>query len=110
MLEGDARELRVQESHIERRVVDDEFRVADELQELHVHLRKGRLLRQPLARQSVHLNRALVDVALGIQILMEGAAGEAPVEELHATDFDDAVLLLDLEPRGFRIENDLAHC
>ena len=31
------------------------------------------------------------------------------LNELHAADFDDAVLLLDFEPGGFRIENDLAH-
>ena len=68
---------------------------------------KGRFLGQTLARQPMHLNRAFIDLALRVQILMEGPARQAAVEQLHATDFDDAVLLLNLEPRGFRIENDL---
>src|SRR5580704_15392247 len=109
MLEGDACKLGVQERHIERRVVDDEFSVADELQELHMHMRKSRLLGQPLARQTVHLNRAFFNVALGVQILVKGPARQAAVKQLHATDFDDAMLLLNLEPGGFRIKNDLAH-
>ncbi len=73
------------------------------------HLREGRLLCQALARQTVHLQRAFFDIALGIQVLVEASAGQAPIEQLHATDFDDAVLLFDFKTRGFRIENDLTH-
>ena len=40
---------------------------------------------------------------------MEGSAGEAAIEQLDAADFNDPVLLLNLETRGFRIENDLPH-
>src|SRR5450432_1691944 len=72
-------------------------------------MRKGRFFGQPLPRQAVHLNGAFVDVAFRIEVLMEGFACQAPVENLHATDFDDAVLLLHLESRGFGIQNDLAH-
>ena len=108
-LEGDACQLRVQESHIERRIVDDEFGVADELQELPMHMRESRFFGQTLPRQPMHLNRAFIDLALRVQVLMEGPARQAAVEQLHATDFDDAVLLLNFEPRGFCIENDLPH-
>jgi hypothetical protein len=38
-----------------------------------------------------------------------GSAGEPPIDELHAADFNDPVLLFDFEPGGFRIEDDLAH-
>src|ERR1700719_2401833 len=105
----DAREFRVQEGDIEGRVVDDQFRIANEFQKLGVNVRKGRLLGQPLARQTVHLNRPFIDVALGIQVLVEASAGQTPIEQLHAAYFDDAVLLFDFETRGFSIENDLAH-
>ena len=74
-----------------------------------MHMRKDGFLGQPLARQAVHLNRAFVNVALGVLILVEGSARQTPVKELHATDFDDAMLLLNFEPRCFRIENDLPH-
>jgi hypothetical protein len=57
----------------------------------------------------VHLNRAFFDVALGIQVLVEASAGQAPIEQLHATDFDDTVLLFNFKTGGFSIENDLAH-
>ena len=40
---------------------------------------------------------------------MEGAAGEPAVDQLHAADLNDAVLLLDFQSRGFSIENDLTH-
>jgi hypothetical protein len=74
-----------------------------------MNVREGRFLRQTLARQAVHLDRAFINVALGVQILVEGAARQAPVKELHAANFDDAVRLLNFEPGGFRIENDLTH-
>jgi hypothetical protein len=109
LLKLDAREFGIQEGDIERGVVDDELRVADELQELGMHLAEPRLLRQGLARQTVHLLGALVDVALRIQVLMIGAAGEPPIDELHAADLDDPVLLLDLEAGGLGVEDDLAH-
>ena len=54
--------------------MDDQFRVADELQELGMNLQKRRLPRQALLSEAVHLERALVDVALRIQIAVKGAA------------------------------------
>jgi hypothetical protein len=40
---------------------------------------------------------------------MKRAAGETAIENLHAADLDDPVLLFDLEAGGFSIENDLTH-
>jgi hypothetical protein len=57
----------------------------------------------------MHLLRALIDVSLGIEVLVIGSAGESSIEELHAAYLDDSVLLFDFEPRGFRIQHDLAH-
>jgi hypothetical protein len=64
---------------------------------------------QLLARDAVHFLRAGVDVALGIQVAMKNPARDAAIHEFDAADLDDAVLQLDFEARGFRIENDLAH-
>jgi hypothetical protein len=57
----------------------------------------------------MHLRCPFVDVPFGIQIAMKNAARDAPVDEFDAADFDDAMLLLDFEPRGFGVEHDLAH-
>ena len=102
-------ELGIQEGDVERRIVNNEFRIAHELEKLRLDLRERRLIRQPVARQTVHLLRAFVDVALRIQIAMKGAPREPAIEEFDAADFDDAMLLLDFEAGGFRVENDLPH-
>src|SRR5262245_20453955 len=40
---------------------------------------------------------------------MVGASGRPAIDELDATDFDDAVAQVGLEARGFRIEDNLSH-
>jgi len=89
--------------------VNDEFSVAHEIQELDVDLLESRLLRELLAREAVHLDRTLVDVPVRIQIAVERTAGQPAIDHLDAADLDDAMLLLDLEAGGLRIEYDLAH-
>jgi len=81
----------------------------DELQELAGHVFEQRLVGQPLACEAMHGLRALVDVALRIQVAVEHAAGQPAVEQLHAADLDDAVIMLDFEAGGFRVEDDLTH-
>ena len=71
------RELGVQESHVEGGVVNDELRIAHEIQELRADLREPGFLRELLAAQAVHLERALVDVALRIQVAMETSGRSA---------------------------------
>ncbi len=53
--------------------------------------------------------RALVDVAVGIEIVVERAARMTTVHQLHAADLDDSVTQVWLEAGGFGVENDLAH-
>jgi hypothetical protein len=57
----------------------------------------------------MHLLRTEVDVPLRIEVLVKSSAGEPPIEEFHAADFDDPVPLFDFQPRGLRIQDDLAH-
>ena len=103
------RQLRIEERHIEGGVVDHELRAGEEAEQLRGDFREARLAVELGARDAVHGERALVDVALGIQIAMEGAPARAAVDELDAADLDDAMIELGLEAGGFRVEDDLAH-
>jgi hypothetical protein len=53
--------------------------------------------------------RAEVDVALGIQVAVEGSARDSSIEELDAADLDDTVSERGLETGGLGVENDLSH-
>ena len=59
--------------------------------------------------RAVHLQGALVDVAIRIQVAVKGAPGQAAIVELDAANLDDAMVLFDLEAGGLGIENDLPH-
>ena len=89
--------------------MDDEFGVADEIQELGMNLRERRFLGELFARQPVHLQGALVDVAIRIQVAVKGTPGQAAIVELDAADLDDAMVLFDFEAGGLGVENDLSH-
>src|SRR6185503_3216775 len=43
------------------------------------------------------------------QVAVKLAAGLAAIDQLDAADLDDAMSLLRLQPRGFGVEDDLAH-
>jgi hypothetical protein len=99
----------IEEGDVECRVMDHQLRAGDEFEQLLGDLREAWLVQQLLTRDAVHFERALVDVALGIEIAVEGPARRPPVHELDAADFDDAVSLFGLEAGGFGVEDDLAH-
>ena len=104
-----ALQLRVEERDVERGVVNDQLRAADELDQLVDDVREARLLREEFVGDAVHLLRGAVDLAVGTQVAMERAAGLAAIHQLDAADFDDAMSLLRLQARGFGVEDDLAH-
>ena len=108
-LTGQARQLRIQERDVERRVVDHELRAAQEGEQLLGDVRKARLPVQVGARDAVHRERAVLDLALGIQVAVEGAPRGPPVQQLHAADLDDTVIELGLEACGLGVQNDLSH-
>src|SRR5690606_2489259 len=88
-----ARELGVEEAHVELGVVDHELGAAHELEEIARDVREPRLVREELVGNAVHLDRRGVDLALGIDVLVIGVAGEAAVHHLDTADLDDAVAL-----------------
>ncbi len=102
-------ELVIQELDVEIRVVDDELGAPDELDELGRDLRELRLSREEVVLDAVHLERAAVDLALGVDVAVEAIQSRPAIHELHAADLDDPVACARLEARGFRVENDLAH-
>ena len=86
-------EFVVEEADVERRVVDDQFRAVDEFEELIGHVLEARLADEVLVADAVHRDRAFVDLALRLQVDVEVPPGQAPADQLDATDFDDAVPL-----------------
>ena len=109
MASASALEFFVQERDVERRVVDDELGVADELAQLRQDVRKARLAAQELGREAVHLHRARIDLTVGTQVAMKLPAGTPPVHDLDRADLDDAMAKFGLEARRLGVEKDLAH-
>jgi hypothetical protein len=82
----DARELRVQERHVEGRVVDQELGAVDELEELVDDVGEARLVGEVLGRHAVHLGGREVDGALRVEEAVEVApGGAAPVSSRQAS-------------------------
>ena len=69
------RQLRIEEGHIEGGVVDDELGAGEKAEQLLGDFREARLAVELGARDAVYGERALVDVALGIEVAMKGAPG-----------------------------------
>ncbi len=101
-------QLVIKEADIERRVVDDQLRALDEFEQVFHDVGELRLVRQHLVGDAVHLHRALVDLAPGIDVLLIAVIARPPVDQLHAADFNDPVALGRFEAGGFSVENYLA--
>ena len=106
---SEASEFRVEELDVERRVVDDHLGVLHERQQVVDDLGELRLVLEEVAGEAVHRERALVAVALGIDVLVKAAFGDAPADDLDAADLDDAMAFLGLETRGLGVQHDLSH-
>ena len=104
-----ARELGVEKADVERRVVDDPFRAAGELDEFRRDLPELRLALEIVPRHSVHFGRAGIDLALGVEAKVERPPGGAAIGDLERGDLDDPVPELGVEPRGLGVDDDLTH-
>jgi hypothetical protein len=104
-----ALEFHIEEAKVERRVVDDQFGVLHEVADLVGDLGELGLVGQEIEREPVHGDGVLMDVALGVDVEVQVAAGQAAVHQFHAADFDQAVACGVVEAGGFGIENDLSH-
>ena len=109
IVDASAREFRIEEADVEAGVVRDDLRAVDEFEELRRDLGEARLVEQELVGDAGDRARALVDLAIGVQVGMEFAPGAPALHQLDATDLDHAVAALDFEAGGFGVEDDLAH-
>src|SRR5690606_20136950 len=64
---------------------------------------------QELDRQAVHRLGLGRHVAFGMEIGVKGPARLAAIDQLDASDLDQSMSRSGVEPRGFRIEDYLAH-
>ena len=106
---GQARQLGVEESDVERRVVDDQLGIAYELDEVVGQIGKTRLVGQKLVGNAVNGHGAVFNVSIGVDVDVKAAPGLTPLDHLQGTDLDNAVPLLGFEAGGFGIKNDLSH-
>src|SRR5881227_3708166 len=104
-----ALEFGIEEGQVECGVVNDQRRIAEELDELLDDLREARLLLEKLGRQAVHRKGLGRHVALGIDVTVEGRAGGNAVEQLDAADLDQPMTLVRIEAGGLGVEHDFAH-
>jgi hypothetical protein len=107
--ETDALELHVEEADVEGGVVDHQPGAIDELNEILRNGGKDRLVGEEGVGEAMDLEGALGHRPLGVDVLMEGAAGRAIVDQLDAADLDDAVAAIGFDAGGLGIEDDLTH-
>ena len=99
----------IQEADIEGGIVDHQLGSADIGQEIIDNIGKTGLVLEKLVGNAVNLDGTGIDDTIRLQVDMEIVAGETAINQLDAADLDNPVILLRLEARGFRIENDLPH-
>ena len=86
-----ALKLGIKKCFVEWRVVDQQFRALDELDQFGCNLRETRLVREKFSRQTVHLERCALAIPIGIDIEMQSPASAAPIEQLDTANFHDAI-------------------
>ena len=102
-------QLTVQETHIERCVVNHQLRTFHVIEKLVDDLGNTRLVGKKFIGDAMHVDGAWIDFAIRIDIPARVIAGQSTTHEFNATDLDNAVAVLRLQPGGFRIQYDLAH-
>jgi hypothetical protein len=89
--------------------VDHKLGAVDEGQKLLGDLAEARLAGQLRKRDAVHGGRAGVDFPVGMDVVVQMAAGGTTIDHLHTADLDDAVAAVGLKAGGFGIQDDLSH-
>ena len=84
-------ELEIEKAHVERRVVGDQRRVAEEVDHLVGDIGEARLVAQEVVAQAVHPKGLLGHRPFGIEVEVEVLAGRDVVDQFDAADLDHAV-------------------
>ena len=104
-----ARQLGIDEFQVERGVVDDQRRVADEIQKSVGDVGEPVLAGEEIVRQAVDREGVLRHVAFRIEINVKFPAGRQVVLQFDGADLDDPVAGGRIEAGGFGVEDDLTH-
>ena len=99
-------QLGIDELDVEAGIVNDQRRIAQKFQKFFHNLGEQRLVGQEFAGQAMHPLGFNGNVAFGVQIELQGAAGGEMVQQLDTADFHDPVAVARLKPCRFRIEDD----
>ncbi|MNC84815.1 hypothetical protein D3C83_03830 [compost metagenome] len=102
-------EFGIEKGDVERRIVNDQLGAIHVIQKLVDDLAEPRLVTQEFSRESVHLQRAFLAVPSGIDVTVEMIAGQAPADQFHPRDFDDAMAKRRIQAGGFGVEDYLPH-
>ena len=107
--QAQAVEFGVDEADVEAGVVNHDLGARHEGQQLLGHCREERLVGQEVVGDAVHAHRVRVAGALRVDVVVQAAAGVAPVDHLDAADLDDAVALGGVQAGRFGVQEDLSH-
>ena len=105
----DEAQFGIEKTDVKAGVMDDQHRVANELQKLIGDLREDRLVLQKRIAQSVNRLGFARHVALGIDKAVVGFSRGNVIEQLNSADFHKAVALQGIKPGCFRIEYNFSH-
>ena len=81
----------IQKAEIETRIMSDEFRVSNELEKLVNDFGEFRLVFQKISRETMHAERGIGHIALGVQITMKGLACRNEIDQFDTANFNDAI-------------------
>ncbi len=104
-----ARELHIDEAHVEGRVMDDQFRAFDEFEEAVGDLGEAWLVGDELVGDAVDRDGTLVDLPIRIEIDMEMPPGQTPANDFHSPDLDDPMPIGHRHAGGFGIQHYVSH-
>ena len=107
--ESGHRQLCIQKSEVETRIMRDQRRIAEEIEQFLRPRREQWLVGQKGFGQAVHPLRLGGHVALGVEIAVKGGAGRHPVHHFDASDFHQPIAGFGVQTSGFGVENNLSH-
>ena len=99
----------VDERRIEGRVVNHDLSALNKVEKRGRDLGKARFVGKELPRQTVHLNRAVINIAFRVDVLMEVSSRQPATNDFDRADLDDSMSELRLQARGFGVEHHLTH-
>ena len=89
--------------------MNDEAVAGDELGQLLGDRGKRRMLGEEFGVEPMYRHGVRRDIALGVDVTMQLAAGRDVVDQFETGDLDDPVARLWIKSGGFGIDHDLAH-